>query len=156
MNFNLSESYSQGGERQNFFDAINFLFKGFEKSESSTTQKLIEETLNVINTILNYLSKCKSTNLYRHIRKEKDIKGKLKQTNIFMMDNYYKKVYQLWELLGKREEISEILEIKELKNEYLVYVELIILFCRLFPVLHIIWIQVSWGFIYLQDNIILS
>lgn len=129
MNFNLSESYSQGGERQNFFDAINFLFKGFEKSESSTTQKLIEETLNVINTILNYLSKCKSTNLYRHIRKEKDIKGKLKQTNIFMMDNYYKKVYQLWELLGKREEISEILEIKELKNEYLVYVELIILFC---------------------------
>lgn len=129
MNFNLSESYSQGGERQNFFDAINFLFKGFENSESSTTQKLIEETLEVINSILDYLSKCKSTNLYRHIKKEKEIKGSLKKTNIFMMDNYYKKVYQLWELLGKHEEISQILEIKELKDEYLLYVELIILFC---------------------------
>lgn len=129
MNFTLSESYSQGGERQNFFDAINFLFKGFENSESSTTQKLIEETLEVINSILEYLSKCKSTNLYRHIRKEKEIKGSLKKTNIFMMDNYYKKVYQLWEMLGKKEEITEILEKKELKEEYFVYVELIILFC---------------------------
>lgn len=129
MNFTLSESYSQGGERQNFFDAINFLFKGFENSESSTTQKLIEETLEVINSILEYLSKCKSTNLYRHIKKEKEIKGSLKKTNIFMMDNYYKKVYQLWELLGKKEEISEIIEKKEIKDEYLLYVELIILFC---------------------------
>lgn len=129
MNFTLSESYSQGGERQNFFDAINFLFKGFENSESSTTQKLIEETLEVINSILEYLSKCKSTNLYRHIRKEKEIRGSLKKTNIFMMDNYYKKVYQLWELLGKKEEITDILEKKELQEEYLLYVELIILFC---------------------------
>lgn len=129
MNFNLSESYSQGGERQNFFDAITFLFKGFEKTESSTTQKLIEKTLEVINSILDYLSKCKSTNLYRHIKKEKEIRGSLKKTNIFMMDNYYKKVYQLWEMLGKKEEITEILEKKELKEEYLVYVELIILFC---------------------------
>ncbi len=129
MNFTLSESYSQGGERQNFFDAINFLFKGFENSESSTTQKLIEETLEVINSILEYLSKCKSTNLYRHIRKEKEIRGSLKKTNIFMMDNYYKKVYQLWELLGKKEEITDILEKKELQEEYLLYVELVILFC---------------------------
>lgn len=129
MNFTLSESYSQGGERQNFFDAINFLFKGFENSESSTTQKLIEETLEIINSILEYLSKCKSTNLYRHIKKEKEIKGTLKKTNIFMMDNYYKKVYQLWELLGKKEEITDILEKKELQEEYLLYVELIILFC---------------------------
>ena len=129
MNFTLSESYSQGGERQNFFDAINFLFKGFENSESSTTQKLIEETFEVINSILEYLSKCKSTNLYRHIRKEKEIRGSLKKTNIFMMDNYYKKVYQLWELLGKKEEITDILEKKELQEEYLLYVELVILFC---------------------------
>lgn len=129
MNFTLSESYSQGGERQNFFDAINFLFKGFENSESSTTQKLIEETLEIINSILEYLSKCKSTNLYRHIKKEKEIKGTLKKTNIFMMDNYYKKVYQLWKLVGEKEEISEIFEKKELKEEYLVYAELVILFC---------------------------
>ena len=129
MNFTLSESYSQGGERQNFFDAINFLFKGFENSRFSTTQKLIEETLEVINSILAYLSKCKSTNLYRHIRKEKEIRGSLKKTNIFMMDNYYKKVYQLWELLGKKEEVTDILEKKELQEEYLLYVELIILFC---------------------------
>lgn len=129
MNYTLSESYSQGGERQNFFDAINFLFKGFENSESSTTQKLIEETLEVINSILDYLSKCKSTNLYRSIRKEKEIRGSLKKTNIFMMDNYYRKVYQLWDLLGKKEEISDILEKKELQEEYLLYVELIILFC---------------------------
>ena len=129
MNFTLSESYSQGGERQNFFDAINFLFKGFENSEFSTTQKLVEETLEIINSILEYLSKCKSTNLYRHIKKEKEITGSLKKTNIFMMDNYYKKVYQLWELLGKKEEIAEILEKKELKEEYLLYVELVILFC---------------------------
>lgn len=129
MNFTLAESYSQGGERRNFFNAINFLFKGFEHSESSTTQSLIEETLVVINSILAYLSKCKSTNLYRHIKREKEIKGMLKKTNIFMMDNYYKKVYHLWELLGKKEEISEILEKKELTDEYLLYVELIILFC---------------------------
>lgn len=129
MNFTLSESYSQGGERQNFFDAINFLFKGFENSESSTTQKLIEETLEVIKSILEYLSKCKSTNLYRNIKKEKEIKGPLKKTNIFMMDNYYKKVYQLWNLLGKSEENTEILEEKELADEYLVYTELVILFC---------------------------
>jgi len=129
MNFSLSESYSLGGERPNFFNAIQFLFEGFKNSESSTTQKLIEETLKVINSILEYLSKCKSTNLYRHIRKEKKIRGPLKKTNIFMMDNYYKKVYQLWELLGKKEEISDILEKKELQEEYLLYVELIILFC---------------------------
>ena len=129
MNFTLSESYSQGGERQNFFDAINFLFKGFENSESSTTLKLIEETLEIINSILEYLSKCKSTNLYRHIKKEKEIKGTLKKTNIFMMDNYYKKVYQLWKLVGEKEKISEIFEKKELKEEYLVYTELVILFC---------------------------
>lgn len=129
MNFTLSESYSQGGERQNFFDAINFLFKGFENSKASTTQQLIEETLAVINTILEYLSKCKSTNLYRYIKKEKEIKGNLKKTNIFMMDNYYKKVYQLWELLGKKEEITDILEKKQLTDEYLIYVELVILFC---------------------------
>lgn len=129
MNFSLSESYSQGGERQNFFDAINFLFKGFENSESSTTQKLIDEILEVINSILKYLSKCKSTNLYRNIKKEKEIKGALKKTNIFMMDNYYKKVYELWKILGRKEKITELTEVKELKEEYLLYVELIVLFC---------------------------
>ena len=127
MNWSLSESYSQGGERQNFFDAINFLFKGFDKAEASTTQEL-EETLSIINSIIDYLSKCKSTNLYRCIKNEKEIKGKLKKTNIFMMDNYYKKVYQLWALLGKQEEVKEILEKKEIEQAYLVYCELVLLF----------------------------
>ena len=123
------ELYSFRRERPSFLNSIHFLFKGFENKESSTTQELINETLKIINSILEYLSKCKSTNLYRHIKKEKEIRGTLKKTNIFMMDNYYKKVYKLWELLGKKEEISELLEKKELENEYLLYVELLILFC---------------------------
>lgn len=129
MNFNLSESFSQGGERKNFFTALKFLLRGYEKDEASTRQQLVEEIKNTITQILEYLSKCKSTNLYRNIKKEKEIKGSLKKTNIFMMDNYYKYVYKLWEILGKNEDVSQIQEKKTLGNEYLLYVELIILFC---------------------------
>ena len=128
MSFTMAESYSQGRERQNFFDAIKFLFKGFEIDETSTTQKQIDEILDVINEILTYLSKCKSTKLYRCIKKEKEIKGSLKKTNIFMMDNYYKKVYQLWNILGKSEEVTEIKDKKCINDEYFVYTELVILF----------------------------
>lgn len=128
MNFSLEESYSQGGERQNFFDALNFLFKGYDKSESSTTQKLIDETLDKIQKILDYLNRCRGTSLYRKINKEKDISGKLKKTNIFMMDNYYKKAYKLWELLGKKEEITEIKDKKNLEEEYFMYCQILLLF----------------------------
>lgn len=129
MNSQLEDSYSQGGERKNFFKALSFLLQGFAEKKSDTMQQYNEKARKVIEEIIEYLSKCKSTELYRKLKREKEIKGKLKKTNIFMMDNYYKNVYQLWEIFGKEEEITEILDKKEIKEEYLVYVELIILFC---------------------------
>ena len=128
MSFNLEESYSQGGERQNFFDALNYIFKSFSKDRTSSDQQLISEIRKTIDDILSYISKCKSSKLYRQIRKEKAIHGNLKKTNIFMMDNYYKKVYHLWQRIGKPEEAEDIQDKKSIDIEYFTYIEILLLF----------------------------
>lgn len=127
MNSQSVESLLNGSHSK-FYEAMSFLRKGYEEKESSTVHQLQDKARKTIGQILSYLTQCKSTPLYRKIKKEKDIRGQLKRTNIFMMDNYYKNVYHLWSILGQKEETSEFQGKKELDKEYFVYTELVILF----------------------------
>ncbi len=128
MNSQLAESFLLGGAPQGFFEAMDFLLKGFEDKESSFVHQLQDEAKEKVQNIIDFLVQCKSTRLYRELKREKVINGHLKNTNIFMMDSYYKKVYHLWSILGRKEEMIGFKEEKDLNREYFVYTELILLF----------------------------
>ena len=124
----LNDSFSLNREQQNVHDAFSVLIKGLKDTKSVSMQESLDKILKEIEQILYYISKCKAAPLYRFLKRAPQIKGALKQTNIFMMDSYYKRAYELWNILGQSAETDEPPQKETVKEEYFVYCELLFVF----------------------------
>ena len=62
------------------------------------------------------------------MRRSAPIRGKLKQTNIFMKDKYYKYVYKLWNLLDGANKVGIEEIVKPIEDEYDIFCRVLLLF----------------------------
>ena len=88
MQMDIDDGHAVSGEQKTYFHARDLLLKGMDDESVAYNQMLLEEQREHITSILEKLSKCRSTPLYRMLKRQRPIKGKLKKTNIFMMDKY--------------------------------------------------------------------
>ena len=129
IQMDFEDAHSVGGEQKTYFHARDLLLKGMDETSILSNQIILEEQRKQIEHILEKLTKCKSTPLYRKLKKQKLIKGKLKKTNIFMMDKYYKQAYYLSELLNSQQEIDNSFEaVQEITSEYSLFCKILFLF----------------------------
>lgn len=119
---------SVSSEQKSYFHARDILLHGMDEDKVSYNQMILEDQLEKIDHILEEVGKCRSTILFRNLRKKKHIYGKLKKTNIFMMDKYYKYVYKIWNLMGKKAEINAQDELKPITCEYELFCKLLFIF----------------------------
>ena len=128
LQINMDDSHSVSSEQKSYFKAKDALLKGLDDDDLYIQQEILAEQTEKLSEILDLLSECKSTQLYRALRRSTLIRGKLKQTNIFMKDKYYKYVYKLWNLLdgANRVGIEEIA--KPIEDEYDTFCRVLLLF----------------------------
>lgn len=119
---------SVSSEQKSYFHARDILLHGMNEDKVSYNQMMLEDQLEKIDHILEEVGKCRSTLLFRNLRKKKHIHGKLKKTNIFMMDKYYKYVYKIWNLMGEKSEIIAQNELKPISYEYELFCKLLFVF----------------------------
>lgn len=128
LQINMDDSHSLSSEQKSYFKARDALLKGLDDEDLYIQQEILSEQTEKLNEILNLLSECKATQLYRLLRRSVPIRGKLKQTNIFMKDKYYKYVYKLWDLLEGTNKVG-IKEIaKPIEKEYDTFCRVLLLF----------------------------
>ena len=130
MQMDIDDGHAVSGEQKTYFHARDLLLKGMDDESVAYNQLLLEDQREHITNILEKLSKCRSTPLYRTLKRQRPIKGKLKKTNIFMMDKYYKYAFELSELMLNRQEVNPYEAVQDITGEYA-------LFCKiLFILLH--------------------
>lgn len=132
MQISMDDTYTFGDEQKNFYHARNILLKGLDDDSVILRQALLEEQQGYIDHILERVSVCKGTPLYRKLKRERPVIGKLKNTNIFMMDKYYKQAYQLWGLLGTNEESSVYEGVQDVTYEYALFCRVLFVFALRF------------------------
>ena len=128
MQIEMVDSPTYSAERKEYFHARNILLKGMNEESVMDQQILLEEQKKKIDQILVKLGKCKATPLYRHLKRAKNVHGKLKKTNIFMMDKYYKYAFKLAELMQNRQEISPYEMVHDVDEEYELFCKILFLF----------------------------
>lgn len=128
MQIQVDDGHSVSSEQKSYYHARDALMKGLDDEEIEYRQALLEEQREQIERILELLGQCKSTQLYRKLKKQKPIKGKLKKTNIFMMDKYYKHAYKLWNMIETPSEVSVFDELEDLDGEYQLFCKTLFLF----------------------------
>lgn len=128
MQMEMDDGHTVSAEHKSYYHARNILLKGMDDDEVIEQQILLEDQKDAIDKIIQKLSKCRSTPLYRSLKKVKPIHGKLKKTNIFMMDKYYKEAYKLSEILRNRQEVSPYDTTQEVKGEYALYCKVLFIF----------------------------
>lgn len=128
MQMELDDGHAVSAEQKSYYHARDILLKGMDDDEVIEQQILLEDQKKAIDMILQKLGKCRSTPLYRSLKKVKPIRGKLKKTNIFMMDKYYKEAYRLSEILRDRQEVSPYDTTQEVRGEYALYCKVLFIF----------------------------
>lgn len=128
MQIEMDDAHSVSSEQKNYYHARDKLLKGMDDNSIILNQLLLEEQREHIQKILKDLGECKSTPLYRILKRQRPITGKLKKTNIFMMDRYYKYAYELWELMQNRPQASVYDGIQEITNEYTIFCKILFIF----------------------------
>lgn len=128
MQISMDDTYTFGEEQKNYYHARNILLKGMDEDTVSFNQMVLEDQQKQIEHILERLSVCKGTPLYRTLKREKPVVGKLKTTNIFMMDKYYKQAYRLWNLLEESREETIFDGIQDVTNEYSLFCKILLVF----------------------------
>jgi len=128
LQINMDDSHSVSSEQKSYFKAKDALLKGLDDEDLYIQQEILAEQTEKLSKILDLLSECKSTQLYRALRRSAPIRGKLKQTNIFMKDKYYKYVYKLWNLLDGESKVGIEEIAKPLEDEYDTFCRVLLLF----------------------------
>lgn len=128
LQIDMDDSHSVSSEQKSYFKAKDALLKGLDDEDLCIQQEILAEQTEKLSEILNLLSECKSTQLYRELRRTPPIRGKLKQTNIFMKDKYYKYVYKLWNLLEGASKVGIEEIAKPIENEYDIFCRILLLF----------------------------
>lgn len=128
LQINMDDSHSVSSEQKNYFQAKNALLKGLDDEDIYITQELLAEQTIKLSDIIDLLGDCKSTQLYRELRRQPPIRGKLKQTNIFMKDKHYKYVYKLWNLLDGSTKVDSEDITKPIEQEYSIFCRILLLF----------------------------
>ena len=132
MQMQFDDEYSVSSEQKNYYRARDLLLRDMDDEKLSDNRQLLKKQLNYIGSILDSLMKCRSAPLYRALKKYKPVTGRLKKTNIFMMDQYYKEAYRLWELMSKRTESPVENPAKEITDEYEIFCKVIFEFALRF------------------------
>lgn len=128
MQMDIDDGHAVSGEQKTYFHARDLLLKGMDDESVAYNQMLLEEQREHITSILEKLSKCRSTPLYRMLKRQRPIKGKLKKTNIFMMDKYYKYAYELSELMLNRQEVNPYEAVQDITGEYALFCKILFIF----------------------------
>ena len=128
MQMDIDDGHAVSGEQKTYFHARDVLLKGMDEDTVAYNQLILEEQRIYIQRIIEKLGKCRSTPLYRTLKRAKPIHGKLKKTNIFMMDKYYKYAYKLWDLLENRQEASPYDTVQEISSEYDLFCKILFIF----------------------------
>ena len=128
LQINMDDSHSVSSEQKSYFMAKDALLKGLDDDDLYIQQEILAEQTEKLSEILDLLSECKSTQLYRTLRRSTSIRGKLKKTNIFMKDKYYKYVYKLWNLLDGANKIGIEKIAKPIEDEYDIFCRVLLLF----------------------------
>ena len=128
LQINMDDSHSVSSEQKSYFRAKDALLKGLDDEDFYIQQEILAEQTEKLSKILDLLSECKSTQLYRALRRSAPIRGKLKQTNIFMKDKYYKYVYKLWNLLDGANKVGIEKIAKPIEDEYDIFCRVLLLF----------------------------
>ena len=128
LQINMDDSHSVSSEQKSYFKAKDALLKGLDDEDLYIQQEILAEQTEKLSEILDLLSECKSTQLYRALRRSAPIRGKLKQTNIFMKDKYYKYVYKLWNLLDGANKVGIEEIAKPIEDEYDTFCRVLLLF----------------------------
>lgn len=128
MQMDVDDGHAVSGELKTYFHARDVLLKGMDEDTVAYNQLILEEQRSYIQQILEKLSKCRSTPLYRALKRTKPIYGKLKKTNIFMMDKYYKYAYELWGLMENRQEVSPYEAVQDIRGEYALFCKILFIF----------------------------
>lgn len=132
MQMQCDDGHSVSSEQKSYYRARDLLFRDMDDDKLTLNQIMLEEQLDYISSILDSLRKCRSAPLYRALKKNKPVNGRLKKTNIFMMDQYYKEAYRLWELMSKRNESPVENPAKEITDEYEIFCKVIFVFALRF------------------------
>lgn len=118
-----------GGDGKNCYIAKKALLRGMKDELLEELQIQLMDQKDNIEEILKITSRCRSSRLYRQLKRKKDITGSLNKTNIFMMDKHYKNVYQIWNLLSQQNTpIKKDVKIASLEEEYNLFTRLLFLF----------------------------
>lgn len=128
MQMDVDDGHAVGGEQKTYFHARDVLLKGMDDDTVAYNQLILEEQRSYIKQILEKLGKCRSTPLYRTLKRAKPVYGKLKKTNIFMMDKYYKYAYELWGLMENRQEVSPYEAVQDIGGEYDLFCKILFVF----------------------------
>lgn len=128
MQMDIDDGHTISNENKDYFHARDILMKGMESEEVLEQQILLDDQKNTIDRILFKLGKCKSTPLYRSLKKTNPITGRLKKTNIFMMDKYYRYAYDLSEILRSKQEVTPYETVQEVETEYGIFCRVLFLF----------------------------
>ena len=128
MQMDIDDGHAVSGEQKTYFHARDLLLRGMDDDSVAYNQMLLEEQREHIVQILDKLSKCRSTPLYRILRRQKPIRGRLKKTNIFMMDKYYKQAYRLSELMLNRQEVNPYEAVEDITGEYELFCKILFIF----------------------------
>ncbi len=128
MQMDIDDGHAVSGEQKTYFHARDLLLKGMDNESVAYNQMLLEDQREHITNILEKLSKCRSTPLYRTLKRQRPIKGKLKKTNIFMMDKYYKYAYELSELMLNRQEVNPYEAVQDITGEYTLFCKILFIF----------------------------
>lgn len=128
MQIDMDDGHTVSGEQKAYFHARDLLIRGMDNDKIVYNQMLLEDQRRHIENILERLSKCRTTPLYRILKRHKPIRGKLKKTNIFMMDKYYKYAYHLSELMLNRQEVSSYDTVQDVTGEYGLFCKILFIF----------------------------
>ena len=75
LQINMDDSHSVSSEQKIYFKAKDALLKGLDDEDLYIQQEILAEQTEKLSEIINLLSDCKSTQLYRSLRKTSPIWG---------------------------------------------------------------------------------
>lgn len=128
MQMDADDGHSLSSEQKSYYHARDLLLRGMDDDSIVYNQILLEDQREKIENILGRLGQCRSAPLYRNLKRQKPVTGRLKKTNIFMMDKYYREAYHLWELMNRKQEHSVYDEVQEIGRGYEVFCKILFVF----------------------------
>lgn len=128
LQISMDDTHSISSEQKIYFRAKDALLKGLDDEDIWITQTLLDEQTQNLNKIIDLIDDCKSTQLYRKLKRQGKVRGRLKQTNIFMKDKNYNYVYQLWNLLAYAQNVKSEEITQQITNEYGIFCRILFLF----------------------------